>query len=186
MSRFSSKKLFVGAGLALVVGMAVFIAWLPLSPTTKPGVSVLGRTNDPATGPTVLFNLTNQSESQMSYLVSAPQIKTTGLGSPVPEPRGSGFYLPPHQATNFTVKAPSGTDAWRVPVFYGYLPSGTERLRGKIRYNMRANWIRLKHREIPKWINDPMFDVYLVYSPDVAVQPGAEPDGAAKADTPLR
>jgi hypothetical protein len=182
MSRFNSNKLCVVVGLALAIGIAVFLAWPSVGPTTLPGIFVLGRTNDPASGPSILFSLTNQNDSQMPYSISTPQIKSAGSWSPLAATRDSAFFLPPHQATNFAVKIPSDSDTWRVPVFYGYSPFGAERLRNKIRYNLKMNWIRLKRWETPIWINNAVFDVYIVYSPEVSVQPKIEPHPATNSD----
>lgn len=183
MTRFSSKKLCVCAGLALVIPATAFLLWPPVSP--KPGIFVLGYTNDPTIGPSVLFSLTNQTGSRMTFLIAAPQTKTAGWWSPAPfDPQRAyrDFDLPPHQSTNFAVQVPSEPNPWRVPVFYGYLPSGTERLRGELRYNMRVNWIRLKHREIPRWMRVPEFNMYPGYSPEIAPRPNAEPTNAANSD----
>jgi len=167
--------------------MVVFIAWPPESPKTKPGISVLSRTNDPTTGPSVLFSLTNQTESRMTFLIGAPQIKTSGLWPPPQGPQEAiASDLPPHQSTNFTVRMPSESGAWRVRVFYGYLPSGTERFRSEIRYNIRVNWIQLKHGEIPKWFRNQEFNIYAIYSPEVPAQPDAGRTNAANSDMPNR
>jgi hypothetical protein len=184
MSRSNSNKLCVVVGLALVIGIAVFLAWPPSSPTMEPGVTELSRTNDPAAGLSVLFNLTNRSDSKMSYIVSAPEIKTDDLMFP-DVPVLSGFYLRPHQATNFLVKLPSETDTWRVPVSYSYLPSDTERLRYKIRYNLVMNWIALKHGEKPKWFRYyPSDSFYMINALDVTILPKTETEGAA--NSPVR
>lgn len=181
MNRSNSNKLCAAVGLTLVIGIAVFLAWPPSHPTMEPGVSMVSRTNDPASGPAVLFNLTNRSDSKMSYIASAPIIKTDDLIFP-DVPVLSGFYLRPHQATNFIVKLPSETDTWRVPVSYSYLPSDTERLRYLIRYNLVMNWIGLKHGEKPKWIKYyPGDNVYVIGALDVTVPPKTEPKVAANS-----
>jgi len=187
MRRFDSKKLCICVGFALVILIVVFVALPPLSSTTKPGIFVLGHTNDPTTGPSVLFSLTNQTDSQMTFLIGAPQIKTAGLWPPRAGPQARiASELPPHQATNFVVEVPSESGEWRVPVFYGYLPSGTERLRAGIRYNMRVNWNRLKHREIPKWFRNQQFDIYRIDSPEVTAESNALPAAAANTNSPQR
>lgn len=182
MSHFSLKKLCGVVGLALGIGIALFIAWPSAIPTTKPAIAMLGRTNDPANGPSMLFILTNQSDLEMSYLVSAPQTKTSGWWPPTSAPHGSGSYLPSHQATSFVVKIPTGADTFIVPVFYSYSPSSTERLRNELRNNINVNWIRLKRHEAPKWINNLSLDVYVVNSPEVTVPPETEPDRTPDSD----
>jgi hypothetical protein len=181
MNRFSSNKLCVVVGLALAIGITIFIALPPAGPT-PPGIFMLGRTNDPANGPSVLFSLTNQSDSQMPYSISTPQIKSTGSWSTAAGTFNGVIPLLPHQATNFIVKIPSDSDTWRVPVCYGYSPFGVERLRNKIRYNLKMSWLRLKRREAPIWINNTAFDVYMIYSPEVSVQPKIEPQPATNSD----
>jgi hypothetical protein len=150
---------------------------LPLGPGPKPGISVLSFTNDPTTGPSVLFSLTNRTASEMFYMVFSPEFKSGGTWPPLPQPHGSGFYLPPHQSTNFTAAIPSEAEAWRVPVLFGYSPSGVDRFRGLVRHNLRVNWIRWKYRRGIIAMNNSEFDLYASYSPEMGRQSGAEPEG---------
>jgi hypothetical protein len=178
MSRSGLKKLFFCiAGVVLAIALGIFICLLPPGPGPKPGISVLGPTNDPAKGPSVLFSLTNSTASQMFYVVCPPDLKSGGIWSPLPQPQGSGLDLPAHQSTNFTVAIPSGADAWRVPVLFGYPSSGIYRFRGVVAVNVKVNWLRLKLHRRPIAINQSQFNVYASYSPEMGRESIAEPEG---------
>ena len=172
--------LCVGGALALAIGLAIFIAKRPSHPATEPEseLTMLERTNDPTNGPSVLLSLTNKSDSEMPYFVSSARIKDTNSFE-VNDPYGSGLHLLPHQATNFVVKIPSETRTWSVTVSYTYLPSGMERWRNNIRFNVRENWNRLKSLYPLSWNkNYTGIDSFAIYPAEVTIPPKPDPRAA--------
>jgi hypothetical protein len=197
MTRSSLRKFFfcIAAGV-LAIGIGLFICLLPPHhPSTKPGISVLSITNNPANEPSVTFSLTNPTALQMYCMIRSPQIYSGGTWSyPPPRPLRVqvvddvvllphkslrfGFELAPHQSTNFTVEIPPGTEVWRVPVSYFYPPSDRKGFRDKIRVNLKANWTLLKRGQSPRLINNwdssTALPVYWSYSPEMNRQSSPE------------
>ena len=178
MTRSGLKKLFfciAGAGLA--IGGGILVCLLP-GRGTKPGISIVGRTNDPAKGPSVVFSLTNRTASQMFYVVCPPQLKSGGIWPPLPQVLSNTLDLLSHQSTNFSVAIPFDANAWRVPLFYGYSPSGVERFKGKVHYNLTVNWYLLKRGQRPRIMNNSDLNIYVSYSPEMGNQSSIEHEGA--------
>ncbi len=156
-----------GIGCVLLFSAVLFI-WLPLAqPSASFQILFLSITNEPTRGALAYFSITNQSSSTISCTVCPPQIKSHGVWSSLPSPFGTGIVLSPHQVTTFTTPASMSGEVWRVPVFWGCVPTGVEFLRAQAKTNIRRNWFLLRHGRSLKFYSNPEFVIYASYSPEV-------------------
>jgi hypothetical protein len=169
MTRIRSKKLLIGCFVGILLCGTAFVLWLSVpQPTASFPISFLGLTNNAANPVLATFRITNQTRWTISYYICPAQFRSNGVWSPVPAPKGAGNYLPAHQASTFTVPVPSHGEAWRVPVFWGCVPTGSAYYRGLVNSNLRLNWYLIRRGRSPKFSRGAEFEIYTSYSPDIA------------------
>lgn len=165
MALMKSKTILIGCVAAVLLFAAACFIWLPF-PRSASSVSIsfLGITNSSLAS----FSISNQCRSTLTYLVGHPQIRSEDEWPASASPRGaSDLFLHAHQVATFTVSVPPKAKIWRVPVFWGYMPTGFARIRGSLRHNVNLNWLRLSHGLRPEIVKGAEFDLYVSYSPEV-------------------
>jgi hypothetical protein len=170
MTRNKFRWVLAGSISSVFLIFIVLFIWLPLPrPDGSFHISLVSITDDSVQGYSAIFSITNQSSSTISYLVCSPQIKTNSTWASVQMPRrGVGKMLSAHQASTFTVAAPSVWYVWRVPVFVGDVPAGLGFFRGQVKTNVRRNWFLLWQGRSPRFFQEPEFSVYSTFSPEVS------------------
>ena len=168
MTRIKLKKILVGCIVAVLLFGAAFAIWLSFpQPTASVPISFLGVTNDRANGALATFSITNQTRWTISYHVYPAQVESNGVWSPLPALRGAwDDFLPSHQVSTFTVPVPLHGEAWRVPVFWGCVPTGLAHFRGLVKSNLKLNWYLIRRGRSLKFNRGAEFDIYASYSPE--------------------
>jgi hypothetical protein len=163
MTRIRSKKLLIGCFVGILLCGTAFVLWLSVpQPTASFPISFLGLTNNAA-----VFGITNQTRYTIAFCVCPAQLRSNGLWSPLPLVKGAPNDLPAHHAGTFTVPVPSHAEAWRVPVFWGCMPTGSAYYRGLVNSNLRLNWYLIRRGGRPKFSRGAEFEIYTSYSPDI-------------------
>jgi hypothetical protein len=104
----------VAVGLALLLG--VMFAPVPSAPAALQ-VTILGRTNIPASGPMVIVSVTNQTARGWSFYfcaeVGTPTGWTDRAGWVEMYQKGSSYWLKPHGISQIVLPVPDRAAIWR-------------------------------------------------------------------------
>jgi len=169
MTRLKSKTVLLGCVVIVLLSGIAFVIWLSFpAPTASFPVSFLGVTNNAADSVLATFRITNQTRRTIAYRICPVQVRSNGVWSPLPMPRGAGDdFLPSHQVSTFTSPTPSYGEAWRVPVFWGCEPTGSAYYRGLVNSNLKLNWYLMRGGRSPKFNRGTEFEIYVSYSPEI-------------------
>jgi hypothetical protein len=115
------------------------------------------------------FSVTNESRMSIYYCICPVQVKSNGAWPALQIPPSGGTELASGEANVFSVVAPVAAQEWRVPVVWGYRPTGFRFVAGRVKYNLRLNWDRLRRGRFPTLDNHgSQFTLYASYSPTVS------------------
>lgn len=152
----------------LMLAAVVLVCWRSTSePVEHLPISLLGTSNDPMRGLVASFSVTNESQMSISYCICPVQVKSDGAWPALQIPHSGGTELASGKADVFSVAAPVAAQEWRVPVVWGYRPTGVRSVAGTVKYNLRLNWHLLRHGRFPRLSRSSQFTMYASYSPTV-------------------
>ncbi len=167
MSRAKVRWIWVCSAVAVLILAAVaLVCWHGAAePLGNFPISLHGTTNDPIRGLVASFSVTNESRMSIYYCICPVQVKSDGAWPDLRIPRSGGSELASGGADVFSVVAPAAAQEWRVPVVWGYRPTGYRSVTGRVKYNLRLNWDRLRHGRFPTLDNHAQFTLHASYSP---------------------
>ena len=162
------KSWLVVAAFALLIIAVVIIGFLT-APAPKPNFQILflGVTNEPALGQVATFSVSNYGSSRLLLNTCPPQVKRQSGWSSVLPPQPAGMVIEPGDVQTFEASVPAESEAWRVPVYWGYEPMAVRRVVGIAKYNWNINRIRLERGRSLRFISSPQVDTFLEYGPEI-------------------
>jgi hypothetical protein len=169
MSRAKNRWLLVCSAVAVLLAAAIFVCWYEtVEPVDRFPISFLGTSNDPVLGLVASFSVTNESPRVIYFGICPAQVRSGDAWPALQIPASSGAVLALGQSKAFSVAAPVGAREWRVPVVWGYSPTGIQSFSGRVKHNVRLNWLRLRLGRRPTVDNSPELTVYASYSPAIS------------------
>ncbi len=171
MSRAKIKWVLVCSAVAVLMLVTIgVVCWYATSePIEHFPISLLGTSNDPVQGLVASFSVTNESRMMIYYCICPAQVKSNAVWPTLQIPSSGGAELASGKAETFSIVAPVNGEDWRVPVVWGYKPTGFQSVAGRVKLNLRLNWYRLPHGKGPALdSHGSQFTLYASYSPTVS------------------
>ena len=167
MSQYRRIVIFLGAGLAIITLVIVFIITAPPITIAPLGIRFAGFTHGPSQARVVECIVSNSNDRAIWVWPATPQVKSNGewqqdlVMLPV-----RCIALKPKQTAQFTVARPTNGEIWRVPLFWVLQPPKKEWVKEVIRQNASAlqsgttlPGVRIGWGNTEAWTN---------YSPEIA------------------